>query len=128
MLKSICEETSCKVSIDEDLEGYSAKLLENIRKGQIAGREGYVYLIKCGRTKYYKIGLSTVPSLRFAHLQHANPFKLELIKSVKVANCGAVEKSLHRKFALKRVRGEWFKLTKNNIEHIVGILHDNEIW
>lgn len=85
-----------------------------------------VYVIKC--ETFYKIG-QTKGSIqsRLKHLQMANPFKLELVFSIKTNDCKETEAKLHKLVADKRVNGEWFSLKNEDflkIEHFVT----NELW
>ena len=79
----------------------------------------YLYFIKC-ETGPIKIGKSKAPKKRLAALQHANPFKLELLLKIRetaVLN----EESLHRIFSNQRIRGEWFKPSRKLILFIESL-------
>ena len=78
---------------------------------------GYVYVIQ-SFTGHCKIGSSqSVPS-RIQQLQCANPEPLTLIHQFPSANAQQDEFALHRKFAHRRVRNEWFALTDADIDSI----------
>lgn len=100
------------------------------RKGQIASRPtdetDYVYLIRMGRTKMYKIGKTNDPQGRLASLQTASPYKLKLLHTFKADNASAAEESLHAKFHDVRLEGEWFKLTDAERDAIVSVLEFRE--
>lgn len=70
-------------------------------------------------TNHYKIGITNNVQDRLQHLQTANSAKLELLNSVKTSDPPLLEKELHTKFAVKRLEGEWFKLTNNDVEYII---------
>lgn len=78
-------------------------------------KEGYIYLVRDKITNYHKIGYSVEPKVRETTLQSQKP-DLEMIWTKKGINYD--ETILHRKFKSKRVRGEWFDLTKEDIELI----------
>lgn len=72
------------------------------------------YLMVDGRTKMVKIGRSSNPLLRESTLQSQNPLT-DLI-----AICDEnVEKELHTIYKKYRVRGEWFNLSKEEIDMII---------
>lgn len=71
----------------------------------------YVYLIRMGRTKFYKIGKSNDPTSRLASMQTASPYKLKLLHTFKADNATAAEEELHTIFHNQRQQGEWFKLS-----------------
>lgn len=81
-------------------------------------RPEYVYIMKhvCG---LFKIGKATNPKVRERTLQAEDP-RLELVA---YALCGReVESKLHKIFADKRIRGEWFSLEQNHVDWITTFL------
>ena len=80
---------------------------------------GYVYLVKMG--EHYKIGISKQPSLRLKEFTLL-PYPLEKICIKKVNNYKNCEEELHKIFAKKRVRGEWFSLEEKDIAFIKDYL------
>lgn len=85
---------------------------------------GFVYLIRNSMTNHYKIGITNNVQDRLQHLQTANSAKLELLTSVKTSDPPLLEKELHTKFAVKRLEGEWFKLTNVDVEYVVQRFKD----
>ena len=81
----------------------------------------YVYIIRAGRRKVYKIGKSNDPQARLNSLQTASPEKLKLIYAFKADNASAAEESLH--FVLRdfQLGGEWFALSDEQMEVLLGI-------
>lgn len=89
-------------------------------KSQHAGCKNSVsssktYLMMDSNTGLVKIGRSVNPKARERTLQSEKP----TISMIKVCE-KLVEKELHKKYAKKRVRGEWFKLSEDDIEYIVA--------
>jgi Meiotically up-regulated gene 113 len=76
-----------------------------------ADSSGFVYLIRCGDTRLYKIGKARNVASRLAALQIANPLPLNLIDSYEVSDASIEESELHLQFKDKNERGEWFALT-----------------
>jgi len=49
------------------------------------------------------------------------PFTIERLHSISCQDAVAAELTLHKKFSSKRVKGEWFKLSRADIEQIKAI-------
>ena len=80
------------------------------RSSKTTGSAGETYIYMMSHANgFTKIGRSTNPNTRESTLQAEDP-QLELIWYHPGTN--ADETALHRKFAAKRVRGEWFDLTE----------------
>lgn len=74
--------------------------------------QGYVYIIHCKDTSYYKIGISkNTPSNRLSNLQSGCPFELEMIYIKYCDHYGLLERQLHQRYYKYKIRGEWFDLT-----------------
>jgi hypothetical protein len=73
-----------------------------------------LYLIKCKRTGFYKIGVSNNPKHREATLQAQEP-TVEIVG--KWDSLGWREAEWHNYFAPQRLRGEWFELTKVQVAY-----------
>jgi len=78
-------------------------------------RPTYIYLVLDERTGYIKIGRARNPSARDRTLQSENP-QVEMLFFTPAD--AELERELHQEFAQYRVRGEWFRLSDNHIEHI----------
>jgi len=78
---------------------------------------GYTYLISNGQS--YKIGITTtIVAKRIAELQTGSARKLEISGYSYNKNALAMEKLLHKRYASKRLEGEWFNLTGDDIASI----------
>ena len=78
-------------------------------------KNGFVYLMQTGVHGYTKIGFSIKPKAREKTLQGEDPL-LHMIFSMD--GTMADERNWHLHFKSKRVRGEWFNLTRQDIEFI----------
>jgi hypothetical protein len=76
--------------------------------------EGYVYIIKSAGI--YKIGRCKSTKSRFKTYKTENPHPIKIILQEKVSDYMGVEDHLLGMFKDKKVRGEWFKLDKNDLE------------
>lgn len=87
-------------------------------------RCGYVYVIEVDGN--YKIGISKNPKQRFGeYTKYAKEPKQIIVK--KCYNYQKIEEQLHKKYEEKRIRGEWFCLTKQDIVDIKAFLEENEV-
>ena len=86
---------------------------------------GYVYLVHCKETTFYKIGISKSNyALRLKELQTGCPFELEMVHVIHSVNYHKWEKELHNKFQDKWVRGEWFDLDDASFNMVMKYLED----
>lgn len=95
------------------LQKHSSNL---VYKPEPKERMGYVYLMKNHRSGMFKIGFSKAPKYREKTLQSEEP-EIEMLHHFK----GTMEdeKDLHAQFADKRVRGEWFSLTQEEVDALL---------
>lgn len=86
----------------------------------------YVYLMQDLANGFYKIGISNNPEYREGTLQSEKP-TIELIcaRQYPTRNIAeAFEAALHNTFAKKRLRGEWFELSPQDVEILKDTLND----
>lgn len=77
--------------------------------------ENFVYLMVDDTNGLIKIGRSIHPKYREGTLQSKKP-QTYMIAHWRVPK--QIEKDLHKKFHVKRVRGEWFRLTISDLDEI----------
>lgn len=80
---------------------------------------GYVYLLAGGGC--YKIGRTKDLSKRTEQLAVQLPYRVELVCSLRADDPKALETDLHERFADKRLNGEWFDLSSEDVAYIVGL-------
>jgi len=77
-------------------------------------QDGFVYLIKSGR--YYKIGMTNDLHRRAREISIELPERSETIHSITTDDPSGIEAYWHKRFASKRVNGEWFSLSPSDIK------------
>lgn len=77
---------------------------------------GNVYLMRCTESGNTKIGFAKSVARRFKEIQAHSPTKLEVIHTVSAHHHH--ERQLHAQFADRRLHGEWFDLTDEDIAWI----------
>ena len=73
----------------------------------------YLYIIQCGDSDYYKIGVSDRPKHRLEKMQTANPYALSIKRVYRFGTkleAYASEAVTHRALSEHKERGEWFEL------------------
>lgn len=84
----------------------------------------YVYLMIDTSNGYHKIGISNHPDYRERTLQSEKP-TIEKVCAKRYPSriiAQSIENALHTAFASKRIRGEWFNLSEQDVEQIVETL------
>lgn len=84
-------------------------------------RPGHVYLL-ASELGPHKIGRAKEVGERLKTLAIQLPFDVSLAHHFPADDCVAAEAYLHGRFAEKRLRGEWFRLTEEDVEWIMGIV------
>lgn len=83
---------------------------------------GFVYIVFIDTSdgRFYKIGKSQSPLDRIQHHRTSSPFEVAIACVYFTENMHLEELTLHHIFSEKRVRGEWFRLDRNDIDLIHG--------
>lgn len=81
---------------------------------------GYIYVIRSENGKY-KIGKAQDVNKRLQSLQTGTPEKLELVLTIKTSNKNVLETICHRQFSSKKIRGEWFSLTDDDLNWLSNL-------
>jgi len=79
----------------------------------IPPQEGWIYVVQCDR--FCKIGKTNNVKNRFAQIQSSMPFLLKLVHQSQHNDIVQAERHIHGAFSDKRVRGEWFDLTEEDL-------------
>ena len=81
----------------------------------IKSTEGYVYLIQFGEE--YKIGTSNNVERRFRELKTQMPYEGKIVHTIVTGDPEGIEAYWHQYYAEKRLKGEWFKLSKSDVQY-----------
>jgi hypothetical protein len=76
---------------------------------------GYVYLLRHGSRREYKIGRTNNPIRREGEISVELPQKLEPIHVITTDDPAGIEAYWHRRFADKRLKNEWFALSASDV-------------
>lgn len=82
---------------------------------------GFLYVIYMDDSaghRYFKIGFASTFTARFGAHQCASPFPLHVACAYFVGDMHSEERYLHRLFGDKRIRGEWFELSTDDLAMI----------
>lgn len=91
------------------------KIFPKKRKGV---KTGVVYLLKS--EELYKIGRTIDFESRFKSYITENPYKVDVMHKVKVADYAGVERHLHELMSIYRVKGEWFNLDNLQVSTVIN--------
>ena len=97
---------------DKLIEEFNALLREQFGK-KPEDLVGFIYLLRFG--EFVKIGLSKNPPSRLALFRRLFPVEVHFEHTLWVADMFSAERWLHRRFAPKRARNEWFRLGSEDV-------------
>jgi hypothetical protein len=80
-----------------------------------AGAAGYVYLMQHGTKREYKIGKTKNSLRRAGEINIELPHGAEPIHIIETDDPSGVESYWHRRFDSKRLKGEWFALSADDV-------------
>ena len=92
---------------------------------------GIVYLLKSnnGDCNLYKSGITKYKAeKRIKSLQTGNGNDITVVETFESKYYNKIETALHRRHVSKKVRGEWFELTKDDVKNFLSEcqqMHDN---
>lgn len=82
---------------------------------------GFIYVASIESDKsLFKIGMAGNVKQRIDALRTASPYLLSLACAFFVPNMRFAERALHDRYADKRIRGEWFRLSREDLNDIAA--------
>lgn len=117
----LLKEGRVAAEINHILDNKNAHLIrqESALRITTYARSTHVYLIQA-ENGLVKIGKTTDVQKRLAALDVGSPVDLKLIAQKQDLFASDLETRLHQEYAHRRVKGEWFNLSKMEIEQIVN--------
>lgn len=114
----------CKVfyeqpNVDAFIENHNSSKPNNSPQYPPETTDGYVYLMQSGDA--FKIGMSQNPSERLRGISPILPYPVNLLCIVKTEDMRSLEVTLHERFADKRLNGEWFALSSEDIQYVKSL-------
>ena len=100
--------------INTDLDSF-LQHFENIKNRKRKNGIGYVYIIQIEGFNFYKIGKSLNVTNRIKEHCQNLPFNLKIILQMEVRTYNQVEQMLLKEFPYQRIKGEWLKLSEEDI-------------
>lgn len=64
---------------------------------------------------YYKIGYAENVAVRLSGIQTSMPFAVIAMAAWETYHYGQMERAIHKHFTAKHIRGEWFKLSDEDV-------------
>lgn len=99
--------------------GRAAELYRQKAETEAATPASLIYFVRAGDRGLIKIGRTDRLERRLSQLQNGNHLELRLLGYAHGDT--AEEKSLHRRFAAGRIRGEWFRPTRELLRFIAKL-------
>jgi hypothetical protein len=88
---------------------------------------GFIYLVQAVGSDKFKIGKTTNVPNRICYLQTGSPIKIRYVYHAYVQNMNLCERDLHHKFSAQREIGEWFALTREDVEFCIRLMRLVEV-
>lgn len=113
---AFCKERPAFADVFEMCEawGHGAAKVESLQTTAKV-EVGYVYLLQHGSKREYKIGRTNNALRREGEINIELPHGVEPLHVISTDDAAGVENYWHRRFAAKRLNGEWFALTGDDV-------------
>jgi hypothetical protein len=115
MVEEFCEGTPGFEDVITLCQEYTPRSAPQEEASASKGQLGFVYLLRHGSRREYKIGRTNNPIRREGEVGVELPLKLEPIHVITTDDPAGIEAYWHRRFAEKRLKNEWFALTADDV-------------
>jgi hypothetical protein len=114
-VRALCAPIAARLTGHQDSEDSSERSATDTTAST---KEGHVYmgLLRLGREKRYKIGKAILVERRTDQISLQLPEDLELVHAIRTDDAYGIEDYWHRRFATKNTKGEWFSLSRQDVE------------
>lgn len=96
------------------------RLSKKAKVNKPAEIKGWVYLLK-SPLGAFKIGRTKNPNDRLKTFKTSLPFEVEYLHLIETPDMVGLEQVLHLRYHNKRVNGEWFNLSPDDVAYIKGL-------
>ena len=89
--------------------------------------DGYIYFLELEGQGIYKVGVSQNPKRRLRDINSYLPFNIKLLAIHYFENVYDIEEEIHSAINGENIKGEWFKMTIEEVRDIMIRLHNRNI-
>lgn len=115
-LKEYCQDRENYASVVVLCEAYTPRgKAHNDEKYAAQTSDGYVYMVKHGSRREYRIGKTFDPLRREGELRVQLPERVEPVHLIETDDPTGIEAYWHNRFKDKRLNGDWFKLSAEDV-------------
>jgi hypothetical protein len=114
-LQKYCESRPGYDDISNFCNGYAPQERRD-DESVATNKVGFVYLLKHGSRREYKIGKTFNPIRREGEIVLQLPEKIQPVHYIHTDDPSGVETYWHNRFAAKRKEGEWFELSLSDVQ------------
>jgi len=108
------------VSVDE-IDAYNDQVAQLRKAAGYKGRNpGYIYLMSSS-VGSYKLGRATNVETRLKGHMRDYPVQIRVMHTIKVSDAVAAESVLLKAFKDKRLQGEWFELSDDDVRWVLSL-------
>lgn len=104
-------------------KNYSGITISN----KLKNPNGYIYLIRCENTSFYKLGVSINPKRRICDIDSYLPFNIEILSLHFLINVYETEDYISKKIENKKIRREWYNLNIDEAKEVMIELYNINI-
>ena len=99
------------------------KIAASLREKQA---QGWIYILatEISGQRYYKIGKTRRPKERYLAMGVQSPVEIAVVDEILVEDRHIAEQAAHQRWSDRRVKGEWFDLSVEEVQEVVKFLRE----